>query len=507
MILKKVVAAARLASLMAILLSLSAFLLVNPAFAYTSFQPTCTLSNTTVNVVLSPGVRETYDILWSSLFTLLICTWTIQHLNIPYQTRDPATWKETFKENLSRSWARLKWMILTLIIPEFFVGKALQDFMRARKYWREMQEFARVDGVNWTITHSFYADMGGIVYLRDYSLSRVSTEVLQSSETEALQSPHTEVYQSPQMEVYQLPQTEVYQSPEAAPERGERDRSEDNLSLYCTNAEEMVLMRRDGVIPKLPNITEKEINDKSKGDVFVKGIALVQVLWLIIQIISRDARHIHVSQLEIGVLAYSACAILTYVLSWYKPQNVGTHFYTKEVLGAQYRMYGYHTWGLSWFNFLLPPWRNVGIGAPVEFPNDFVYTDGPFGRRHELSYLNVGFVLGGTIFGGLHCIAWNYQFPSELETLLWRISAIISTVGLPIYYAGFVWSELPASRDGFVGVLDFIFTVFFGMMVNFFIVFAYIFARFCLIVLAFRALFYLPPDAFLTTWSSQVPHI
>jgi hypothetical protein len=28
-------------------------------------------------------VRGTFDILWSCIITLLICTWTVQHLNVP----------------------------------------------------------------------------------------------------------------------------------------------------------------------------------------------------------------------------------------------------------------------------------------------------------------------------------------------------------------------------------------------------------------------------------------
>jgi hypothetical protein len=32
------------------------------------------------------------------------------------------------------------------------------------------------------------------------------------------------------------------------------------------------------------------------------------------------------------------------------------------------------------------------------------------------------------IFGGLHCLAWNFQFPSEAELILWRTASIASAV-------------------------------------------------------------------------------
>lgn len=33
----------------------------------------------------SPNSRDTLDFLWSSMFTLVACTWTIQHFNVPDQ--------------------------------------------------------------------------------------------------------------------------------------------------------------------------------------------------------------------------------------------------------------------------------------------------------------------------------------------------------------------------------------------------------------------------------------
>jgi hypothetical protein len=39
-------------------------------------------------------------------------------------------------------------MILTSIMPEFLVGKALQDFVRAKWYCLEMRELAAADGVS-----------------------------------------------------------------------------------------------------------------------------------------------------------------------------------------------------------------------------------------------------------------------------------------------------------------------------------------------------------------------
>jgi hypothetical protein len=35
------------------------------------------------------------------------------------------------------------------------------------------------------------------------------------------------------------------------------------------------------------------------------------------------------------------------------------------------------------------------------------------------------------IFGGIHCISWNFEFPSPQERLAWRICCVILTVSIP----------------------------------------------------------------------------
>jgi hypothetical protein len=67
------------------LLVLLFLFLATGSHAYTRFDTTCTLPTVLVNFVSSPDSRGTLDILCSCLFTIIACTWTIQHLNIPEQ--------------------------------------------------------------------------------------------------------------------------------------------------------------------------------------------------------------------------------------------------------------------------------------------------------------------------------------------------------------------------------------------------------------------------------------
>jgi hypothetical protein len=134
------------------------------------FDPNCTLpSSAVVNYVSSCNIRGTLDILWSCTFTLFICTWTAQHLNIPRQ--DVQNSKRSLWSPLSifakSSWPKIKWMIVALVLPEFLVGRAVQDWMRARASSQDerMKYFARLDGTMWTIEHGFYANMGGFIVI------------------------------------------------------------------------------------------------------------------------------------------------------------------------------------------------------------------------------------------------------------------------------------------------------------------------------------------------------
>lgn len=57
--------------------------------AYTFVNPYCTIPTEGLHSFVSaPNVRGTLDILWSCLATIIACTYTVLHLNIPEQRDD-----------------------------------------------------------------------------------------------------------------------------------------------------------------------------------------------------------------------------------------------------------------------------------------------------------------------------------------------------------------------------------------------------------------------------------
>jgi len=71
-----------------------------------------------------------------------------------------------------------------------------------------------------------------------------------------------------------------------------------------------------------PDITEEEINDRSKGDYLSKGIVVLQTTWFIVQFFARVASKLAITELEVVTLAFSTLIGVIYYLWWYKPLDV-----------------------------------------------------------------------------------------------------------------------------------------------------------------------------------------
>ena len=102
------------------------------------------------NWVDQPSYRGTWDILWTSLVTVFICTYTLLCLNVPVP-RD--TWPILLRR-------RLLWMFLAVIAPEIVLTYGCGQWSRARQSVETFQK----DGYDqWSMRLAFFADMGGFV--------------------------------------------------------------------------------------------------------------------------------------------------------------------------------------------------------------------------------------------------------------------------------------------------------------------------------------------------------
>lgn len=98
-----------------------------------------------------PNGRGTFDILWSCVFTIFLCSWSVLCLNVP--ALGESSW------SLMRR--KLYLTLLGIAGPEFTLMLALGQWASAR---RSVQEFQASGYSDWTMNQAFFADMGGFVF-------------------------------------------------------------------------------------------------------------------------------------------------------------------------------------------------------------------------------------------------------------------------------------------------------------------------------------------------------
>ncbi|KAF7369908.1 hypothetical protein MSAN_00620300 [Mycena sanguinolenta] len=247
------------------------------------------------------------------------------------------------------------------------------------------------------------------------------------------------------------------------------------------------------------NVNDEEIMDKSKGDALSKGVAFLQGLWFILHCLARVHQHLAVTQLEIATLAFAVVNVFIWLLWWNKPLDVqrpivvGPHT-LPESPDTQATTHPDQRSNLDGFLSAI-----AGISADDYNPLSsvsvplFWSVDNEFGRRPTILL-----ILGGAVFGAIHCTAWNAVFPTPPEMQVWRTSAVVIIV-----FPGL------ASLIPLTAMSDRLKSVF--LTISIIMILAspiYIAARLTLIVLPLAGLRFLPASAFVdVNWSSYIPHI
>jgi hypothetical protein len=503
------------------------------------------------------STRSVFDILWSCLFTIFACTWTVQHLNVPPQREeiDDPGWKGDLKYAAKNFWTSAKWMITTVLAPEVLITLNAGHLAWALENLNKLKRFAEEDGVPWSMTHSLFANMGGFV-VREFTPDRlcdllsldakrlrggnrsmkaqvvniagdgvqagqqVPAQTTDSAIRDTEISQRTDSYTTPDgIEEFESSKEGVQHAAELL--TGSGNALHDNVEgqphakprTIFLLAHEMLLLRKKGII-RLPYITRNEIMDKGKSDSFARVIAVCQTLWLVVQMLVRSGRHLEVSQLEIGTTAFAFCAIIIYALNWHEPKNVGVPWtlcsFARRMPDEMLQALPQRSQSEWFFHQLFPGWTKQKPCASFisnssrYLTRDFIETDDT--DTAEL----FGFALTSMAFGAIHFAAINSQFPSHTERILWCVASAICTsimlliifdMALPAWFYSLAKHTLGVSSD-YLEARKWALR-----MLIYLTVLVYILARFFLIVELFRCLFFLPPSAFVSTWVSSVPHV
>lgn len=490
---------------MAVRFFLTLLLLSTHTSAFSTFETNCTLPTDTVSYVSSPNTRGTLTILWACLFTIISCTWTVQHPDVPWQRYH---FKKGFKGTVT--WATRKyaaqglWFVLTILAPEVLLTKYLLDIWEAKKDLEKFQELAAEDGVEWTLAHSLFANMGGFIFkFRLQPREQGEQEEGNKNELES-DAPPLMLY-SKLLDAFWILEYRKYRYfiSQNAIERP--------VAQSLVNAVEDP---SPPLLPRLPAITEDELWDRSKSDALLRIITVVQILWMCVQVIVRASGGLAVSQLKVSVVAFACCAVVMYGLSWNKPKGVQVpisicHSSADDCAGP---MSGAASPGRRPAdNGLVQIVQQVErksmrsmLSNALDFPVDVMLSGSSV----------LGAVLGGSLFGGIHLIAWDFAFPTIIERTLWRVTALYCTF-VPIGF-GLLVLPLYLNRPAFLskvlkvvepflawaddGVIK---TLGGGSLLL--VLILYVLARLYLLVEMFRTLAYLPPDAYLGTWTVNMP--
>jgi hypothetical protein len=315
-------------------------------------------SSARVNTWISqPNYRGTFDIIWTSLVTIFISTYSMLCLNVPAP-------KDT---HLKKTGRRLLWMSLGILGPEFPLTYAAGQWSRAKHSVVKFKAYSLGD---WHMRQAFFADMGGFVF---------------------------------------------------HPKDGDP---------FPLNADQLHWLVVNGFVD-YPNVTQKEIWDKSKQDTFTKVVTAFQISYLIIQCAARAIQRLAITTLELNALAIVVCSLMTSTFWLHKPADVSTpiHIYSGKTL-AEITLN--REWKLTPLDFVdengpgysanVQPFMKMPVIPPERpiqrIPNDR-FPMNPYGvQEYFLCFATL-------LFTAIHVAGWSFSFPTSIEQLLWRVSSLL----------------------------------------------------------------------------------
>ncbi|KAA8911410.1 hypothetical protein FN846DRAFT_440923 [Sphaerosporella brunnea] len=335
-----------------------------------------------------PGsrARGTFEILYSCTFTLALCVYTAIHLNVP-----PPEPHFTFLRR------KTKWALIALLAPELVLYTAWDQWNQARGYRAQLNGLgealrdvlvlpafpaqphfatrtnprvgAKLKFRKLTMQDGFYAAMGGyVVNLPDGKGKwRKSTLTVDGAIKLGKLNPSTIAY-------------------------------------------------------------HQTIEDKSNADILAKILVCFQVSFLVIQSICRKASGYPLTLLEVHTLVHVVCALLMYLLWFYKPLDI----HDPVVVEATEDV-------VSLFKDEIPDKSRYLCSRARNIRTFKGSTSGSFQAGFVLLVLCAS-------YSGIHLSTWNFFFPTDVEKYIWKVSCIIATCG-SVAAPGWLWFSAPNSSD------------------------------------------------------------
>jgi hypothetical protein len=158
---------------------------------------------------------------------------------------------------------------------------------------------------------------------------------------------------------------------------------------------------------------------------------VAQISWLVVSVITRASHSLPITQIEICTAAFAVLAMATYLVSWYKPKDIGRPIMIdshSSTLLHECRAHKYM--GESFLKRLISPSKQ---SIPIlrsdynRIRND--YLQSKVSVNSNTLWYSLG--VSTAIFGGIHCLAVLEAFPTNTERIIW-LAASVSSATLPL---------------------------------------------------------------------------
>ncbi|KDR70361.1 hypothetical protein GALMADRAFT_24345, partial [Galerina marginata CBS 339.88] len=454
------------------------------------------------------NTRSRWDIVWSCLATIFVCTWVSVHPNIP--PLGESWWKKSFR--------RLELMFWSIIAPELMIFWATNQWTAARILAKKYKEYG------WTMSHGYFIQMGGFM-LYD---NNKPIGVLDPDELDRLIEDGKIV----------MPRT----TEQEIQDRSKSDGLSKALVVIQTTwfIGQCIARRAKGLITtelELATLAFAAVNGfmymfwwfkpldvqtTVRVDLCPPRLQNVPVDPAVLEanVDKTDISHIQQefpsSELALPPTPSSITEL--------RRNNM-----TRGLIGKPYIRSS--VWWLM--SGILFRWPAYGIKALITRVREIIlsntidkgamgvpmfYVSGISNEFKGWEWLPVAISIPfvGILFGAIHLAAWNFSFPSLIETNIWRVSSLIITSVPVMYlvveiYVFFLvdYPVLPKSLKNNSRVQKMLnFLGSFMLVVLSAALLLYIVARLALLVVALTTLRDLPPEALAAVkWTLFLPHI
>jgi hypothetical protein len=339
------------------------------------------------------GTRGTFDILWTSLFTIFISTFTLLCLNVPAANDSP--WRITAQ--------RLFWMGLAIAGPEFVLTAASGQLNTAQE---SIKPFHELGYPQWTIRHGFFADMGGFLFIP------------RESKPFPITSKHLHWLVSRKYLPFpDMPLKEIL-------DKSKQDTVAKLISCFQIG---YLIVECIGRAGQQLEITTMEI---SALGIVVCSIA-TNLCWL-----RKPA------EVMTPIRLYSQLSM----------EEILKDAGTSDLLWKQTPLDFVDDLGPSWA-LNVQPFMKMPVG-PHERPMPRFSND-RFPNLHGLQKAFLCFVT--LVYAAIHLAAWNFTFPTRIEGILWRASSMfifVNTVAFWLCETVAVWHRKGRLQRLFYRVFD-----------------------------------------------------